>query len=81
MATKPEAQGLPRVGSLVLALRQSGVDSKAKLQQEWEQNPSFLYPEVAAWLRKGQAAELQALWPKLQSERRGANPLDCLAAE
>ena len=66
--TKPEAQGLPRAGTLVATLSKNGVDSKANLRQAWKRSSSFLYPEVAAWMKKGRVAELQAIWPRLQVE-------------
>lgn len=70
MVSKPEAQGLARVGSLVSALRKSEIDSKAGLRTAWKRNPNLLNRELAAWLKKGQVSKLQALWLQMQAESR-----------
>ncbi len=69
---KPEAQGLPRVGLLVSQLRGAGVDSRAKLRAAWKRNPGLLKKEVAAWMKKGETASLQAIWLLLVGESQGA---------
>ena len=68
MASKAEAQGLARVGSLNLVLSSSKIDSKSTLRAAWKRNSSLLKREVAAWLKKGEVSKLQSLWPQLQAE-------------
>jgi len=67
-AMKPEAQGLPRVGLLVSSLRNGSLDSKVKLQAAWKRNPNVLKKELAAWMKKGETASLQAVWPHLVAD-------------
>ena len=73
-AMKPEAQGLPRVGLLVSALRSGGLDSRRKLCAAWKRNPGLLRKEMGAWMKKGETAALQALWPLLLAECQGKAP-------
>ena len=68
---KPEAQGLPRVGLLVSTLVSGGIDSRRKLRAAWKRNPGLLRKEMAAWMKKGESAALQAIWPLLLAECQG----------
>ncbi|CAL8464255.1 g3790 [Coccomyxa elongata] len=67
-AAAVESQGEKRVGELVGALAQQRVLSRKDLAEQWRQNGNFLRHELSAWLRKGQAALLDAMWGRLQEE-------------
>lgn len=69
-AVKPEAQGLARIGRLTSALLAAGIDSRASLCAAWQRNSRLLQPELTAWMKKGQAAALLQIWPKLQEESK-----------
>jgi len=73
-AAKPEAQGLPRVGLLASALRSGGLDGRAKLRAAWKRNPGLLKKELGGWMKKGETAALQAVWPLLLAECQGKAP-------
>ena len=65
MASRADAQSLARVGGLVAALREAGVDSRAGLAAAWSANPGWLRPQLEAWMKKGQAHKLVDAWPGL----------------
>ena len=73
MAAKLEGLGHPRVADLVSALQRKSVDSRATLAAAWKRDARFLRTELAAWMKKGRAAELEAAWPRLLEEAAARN--------
>ena len=51
-AAAAESQGEKRVGELVSALESKQLFSRKQLAAQWGQNPDYLRPELASWLRK-----------------------------
>lgn len=68
MAARPDMRVHVRVSDLLRALRSAGVDSAAALAERWQADPSFLRPELRAWLRRGSERALDLQWPRLVAE-------------
>lgn len=47
------------------------MDSRARLAAVWQQQPTYLQPQLAAWLQKPYQGQLLKLWPKLLQEALG----------
>jgi ATP-dependent RNA helicase DHX37/DHR1 len=65
MASRPEMQGVARVGELVGALKRIGVDSATALCEVWRSDTSFLQREVQMWVNQSNHGKLLKAWTRL----------------
>lgn len=65
---RPEASGQRRVGNLLTKLKVKLVDSCAKLNGVWMENPRELYAEIQDWFQDGFSKKLGVLWSQMLSE-------------
>jgi hypothetical protein len=63
MVSRPEMQGVARVGELVSALTSSKVWSLGSLARVWSSQPSFLEREVSLWVAAANQRKLAQAWP------------------
>ncbi len=45
--------------------RHPQVDSRASLAAAWQHEPTFLQPQLAAWVQRPSQRQLLQLWPQL----------------
>lgn len=65
MAAKPEMRVHRRVADLISALEKGKIDSKTSLAAVWKKDSSYLKKELEAWMQKGAAGKLEAIWKDL----------------
>ncbi|CAO2812915.1 unnamed protein product [Amaranthus hypochondriacus] len=67
---KPEALGQKRVGNLLRKLRTRSrtIDSCAKLNEAWKENPKLLHSEILDWFQSGFHHVFDELWEKMHQE-------------
>ncbi|XP_074592147.1 ATP-dependent RNA helicase DEAH13 isoform X2 [Curcuma longa] len=66
----PEALGQRRVGDLLnrLKIGSKVIDTRAKLQDAWSENPHFLYSEIKQWYQKMFHDHFDRLWERMHIE-------------
>ena len=64
-AAAPQCRGQRRVGELIYALRAARVASASALAAAWRVDPTFLRPQLMAWMRAGQDHALEKGWPSI----------------
>jgi ATP-dependent RNA helicase DHX37/DHR1 len=65
MAAKPEMRVHRRVADLISALEKGKIDSKLSLAAAWKKDTTYLKKELEAWMQKGAAKKLEAVWKDL----------------
>jgi len=68
MAAKPEMRVHRRVADLISALEKAKIDSKLSLAAVWKKDSHYLKKELEAWMQKGAAGKLEAVWKELIAE-------------
>lgn len=63
---KPESHGQVRVGELLHKL--SAVDTRQKLATAWQRDPSYLHPEILAWVQSKEQEKFKKAWGQAQQE-------------
>ncbi|KAG6500853.1 hypothetical protein ZIOFF_040711 [Zingiber officinale] len=67
---RPEALGQRRVGDLLnrLKIGSKVIDTRAKLQDAWSENPHFLYSEIKQWYQEVFHDQFGRLWERMHIE-------------
>jgi len=67
---KPESHGQLRVGELLHKLGSgvNTVETRHKLAMAWRRDPTYLYPEVLAWVQSNAHAKFKKIWSQGQQE-------------